>query len=146
MSQVEDFLTAEEEQEVVRAIVAAEKDTSGEIRVHLEPSSQKSPMERAHEVFALLKMGNTKEANGVLIYVAVNDRKFAICGDTGIDKKVPKDFWDTTKDLMQAHFAQGEFKEGLVQGIRKAGKELQVHFPWTKDDTNELSNEISKGE
>ncbi|MGB2759456.1 TPM domain-containing protein [Maribacter sp. Hel_I_7] len=145
MSKVEDFLTASEEQEVVGAILEAEKNTSGEIRVHIEAHTRKEHYERAKEVFHLLKMDNTKQENGVLIYVAVNDKKFVICGDKGIDAVVPKDFWQSTRNSIQRHFEKGEFKEGLVAGIIKAGEELNSHFPWQSDDTNELSNEISKG-
>ncbi|SFR50470.1 TPM domain-containing protein [Maribacter stanieri] len=145
MSKVEDFLTASEEQEVVGAILEAEKNTSGEIRVHIEAHTRKEHYERAKEVFHLLKMDNTKQENGVLIYVAVNDKKFVICGDKGIDAVVPTDFWQSTRNSIQTHFEKGEFKEGLVAGIIKAGEELNSHFPWQSDDTNELSNEISKG-
>lgn len=145
MSRVEDFLSATDEEEIVQAILQAEKNTSGEIRVHIESHTQLDHYERAKEVFHLLKMDNTKEGNGVLLYVAVNDRKFAICGDKGIDKVVPEDFWETTKELIQSHFKEGNFKEGILQGVRKAGTELEKHFPWLHGDTNELSNEISKG-
>ncbi|PIF01565.1 MAG: hypothetical protein CR994_00555 [Maribacter sp.] len=144
MSRVENFLTEGEEQEIVKAIVDAEKNTSGEIRVHLEPHTKNNLLDRAKEVFHLLKMDNTKEENGVLIYVAVNDRKFAIYGDRGIDKAVPEGFWDTTRDTIASHFKGGRFKQGLIEGVLKAGKELEIHFPWHHGDVNELSNEISK--
>ena len=143
MSRVEDFLTAKEEQEIVRAILDAEKNTSGEIRVHLEAHTRIDHFERAKEVFHLLKMDNTKEENGVLIYVAVNDKKFVIYGDRGIDKVVPDNFWNTTKDTIENHFKNGRFKQGLIDGILKAGKELEKHFPWNHGDLNELSNEVS---
>lgn len=145
MSQVEDFLTASEEAEVIEAIVQAERNTSGEIRVHLEANTKLEPYKRAQELFHHLKMDNTKEDNGVLIYVAVENKTFAICGDKGIHKAVPDGFWDSTKDIMQTHFKKGQFKQGLVAGILKAGQELKTHFPWQYDDTNELSDEISKG-
>lgn len=145
MSKVEDFLSAEEEQEIVKAIVEAEKNTSGEIRVHIESHSKIEHFKRAQEVFHVLKMDNTKEENGVLIYVAVHDKKFVIYGDKGIDKVVPDNFWDTTKDTIQAQFVQGNFKQGIIDGILKAGFELKKHFPWQHNDTNELSNEVSKG-
>ncbi len=144
MSRVEDFLTAKEEQEIVRAILDAEKNTSGEIRVHLEAHTRIDHFDRAKEVFHLLKMDNTKEENGVLIYVAVNDKKFVIYGDRGIDKVVPDDFWNTTKDTIENHFKNGRFKQGLIDGILKAGKELEKHFPWNHGDINELSNEVSQ--
>tara|TARA_R110001592_G_scaffold39093_2_gene128920 strand:- start:462 stop:899 length:438 start_codon:yes stop_codon:yes gene_type:complete len=145
MSKVEAFLTKEEEEEIISAIRVAEKNTSGEIRIHMESSTKKVHYERALEVFQLLEMHNTKDANAVLIYVAVDDKKFVIYGDTGINNVVPKDFWNTTKDVMQNHFKTGNFKQGIVDGILKAGEELEDHFPYQTDDENELSNEISKG-
>ena len=144
MSKVEDFLTADEEQEIVNAILDSEKNTSGEIRVHIETSTSGDHYLRAQEVFHLLKMDNNRESNGVLIYVAVDDKKFVICGDKGINEVVPKGFWDTTKDVIQNKFKEGKFKEGIINGILMAGNELQAHFPWKPNDTNELSNEVSK--
>lgn len=85
MSKVEDFLTKEEEQQIVAAICMAEKNTSGEIRVHLEKTTSLDPYDRALEVFHELKMDETELQNGVLIYVAVKDRNFVICGDKGIN-------------------------------------------------------------
>lgn len=145
MSKIEDFLSAEEEQEIIEAIRVAEENTSGEIRVHIEKTSKTDVFNRAMEVFHYLKMDNTKQQNGVLIYVAVVDRNFVIYGDKGINEVVPDDFWNSTKNIMQTHFKSGNFKDGLVEGIAKAGKELAKHFPWEHHDSNELSNEISKG-
>ena len=144
MSKIEEFLTKAEEQEVIAAIKTAETNTSGEIRVHIEASSDKPHYERALEVFQLLEMNKTKDANGVLIYVAVKDHQFVICGDKGIHDVVLENFWDATKNVIQNHFKLGNFKQGIVDGILKAGAELQSHFPWQTDDENELSNEISK--
>lgn len=138
-------MSAEEEREIVQAILRAEKNTSGEIRVHIEAHTRLEPIDRAKEVFHTLKMGNTQQENGVLIYVAVNDRKFAIYGDRGIDKVVPDGFWDSTRDAIQAQFRKKDFKQGIIDGILKAGKELQTHFPWQQGDINELSDEVSKG-
>ncbi len=145
MSKVEAFLSATEEQEIIEAIRTAELNTSGEIRVHIEKTSNDSIENRALEVFYTLKMDNTKAQNGVLIYVAVEDKNFAIYGDKGINDVVADNFWDSTKDTMQSHFKNGHFKQGLVDGILMAGEELKKHFPYQDDDTNELSNEISKG-
>jgi uncharacterized membrane protein len=145
MSKVEDFLTKEEEQEIVEAIRMAEKNTSGEIRVHIEKTTSKVPYDRALEVFYELKMNETQLQNGVLIYLAVADKTFVICGDKGINTVVSADFWDTTKEIMRNHFKNGAFKQGLIDGVLMAGKELKQHFPWSVDDINELSNEISKG-
>ena len=146
MSKVEDFLTKEEEQAVVEAIHMAEKNTSGEIRIHIEKTTSIDSYERAMEVFHLLKMDETQLKNGVLLYVAVKDKSFVICGDKGINDLVPPDFWDTTKDVMASHFKNGDFKQGLVDGITKAGEQLQKYFPFEDGDTDELSNEISLGE
>ncbi|MEM8999845.1 MAG: TPM domain-containing protein [Bacteroidota bacterium] len=145
MSKVEDFLTPQEEQEIVDAILKAEKNTSREIRVHIEATAPIDHFSRAQQVFHYLKMDNTKEDNGVLIYVAVHDKKFVIYGDRGIDKVVPQNFWESTKDIISSHFKKGDFKQGIIDGILKAGKELKTHFPRDHNDTNELSDAISKG-
>ncbi|WP_283635956.1 TPM domain-containing protein [Aquaticitalea lipolytica] len=144
MSKVEDFLTAQEEQEIIAAIRKAEQRTSGEIRIHIEKTSKIDAIDRAMDVFHLLKMDNTKLQNGVLIYVAVEDRNFVIFGDKGINDAVESNFWDSTKDVMQKHFKSGNFKQGLIEGVLKAGEQLEKHFPWQHNDTNELPNEISK--
>jgi len=145
MSKVEEFLSKEEEQEIVEAIRIAEKNTSGEIRVHIENTTSIDAYERAKEVFHELKMDETELKNGVLIYLAVEDHHFIICGDKGINELVEPDFWDCTRDVMATQFKKGNFKQGLVDGILRAGERLQHYFPWQEGDTNELSNEISKG-
>ncbi|WP_309613620.1 TPM domain-containing protein [Flavobacterium sp.] len=146
MSKVEDFLTKAEEQEIVGAIGKAEKNTSGEIRVHIEKQTSMAAIDRAMEVFRTLNMENTQERNGVIIYVAVKSKQFAIYGDKGINEKVADDFWNCTKDAMQNHFQHGNFKQGLIDGILNAGEQLQKYFPYADGDTDELSNEISMGE
>jgi uncharacterized membrane protein len=139
------FLSKEDENEIVEAIRLAEKNTSGEIRVHIEQTTSKVPFDRALEVFYELKMNETELQNGVLIYLAIADKQFVICGDKGINEVVATDFWDSTKEIMAAQFKKGSFKQGLIDGITKAGEQLKTYFPWQTDDTNELSNEISKG-
>ncbi|APY10250.1 hypothetical protein BWZ22_02915 [Seonamhaeicola sp. S2-3] len=145
MSKIENFLSASEEEEIVEAIREAELNTSGEIRVHIEKTANGDATNRALEVFHSLKMDNTKDLNGVLIYVAVEDKNFVIYGDKGINDVVSDDFWDSTKDIIQKHFKTGNFKQGLVEGILMSGEQLKKYFPYTDSDTNELSNEISKG-
>ncbi|MFD0761843.1 TPM domain-containing protein [Lutibacter aestuarii] len=145
MSKVEDFLTQQEEKTIIEAIKIAENNTSGEIRVHIEKETDKSPMERALEVFHFLKMDITELRNGVLIYIAVESKKFAILGDEGINAKVPENFWETEKELILKHFKKGEFVKGLELAILEAGAKLKEFFPHLSNDTNELSDEISKG-
>ena len=136
--------TSSEQQRIVEAIRLAEKATSGEIRVHVEAHcAQPDPVQRAIEVFAQLGMHQTKDQNGVLFYLAYDDRKFAVVGDKGIDMKVPADFWESTKDLLRKHFRQGAFAEGLSRGIERAGEQLKQYFPYASDDTNELADDIS---
>ena len=138
MGQVEDFLTSEEEAAIIDAIRRAEKNTSGEIRVHIEATS-KSPD------FDMLHMENTRQRNGVLIYIAVDDRTLVILGDQGINDMVDPFFWESTKDIIIGHFKNGDMKNGLVEGILKAGEQLKKYFPYNKGDKNELSDEISIG-
>lgn len=146
MSKVEEFLSKNDEEEIIEAIRAAEQNTSGEIRVHLEKTTGELDIfDRAMEVFHHLKMDNTKHENGVLIYVAVEDKNFVIYGDKGINDVVPDNFWESTKDAIVAEFKKGDFKKGLVNGILTAGQQLKKHFPWSADTRDELSNEISRG-
>ena len=143
MSEVEKFLTEEQEEKIVNAIRIAEKNTSGEIRVHIEKSTSKNPIERAKEVFYYLKMDETKDKNGVLFYLAVHDKKFAVLGDIGINKKVPKDFWLSITNTVLNEFKKGNYAIGLEKGILETGKKLKEFYPYHKDDINELTDEIS---
>lgn len=145
MSKTEDFLTSKQEAKIVEAIRIAEENTSGEIRVHIEEKSDKPSMERAKEVFGALEMYKTAARNGVLFYINVSGNQFAILGDEGIDKVVPNDFWESTKEIVLKNFTKKKYKKGLVKGIKKAGEQLKHYFPYQADDTNELTNEISKG-
>ena len=145
MSKVEDFLTETQEQDLIEAIKIAEKNTSGEIRVHIEKSTKIPPMERALEVFYFLKMDRTEQRNGVLFYIAVESKKFAILGDEGINNLVPENFWDTEKELVLSHFKKGEFTTGLELAIKEVGRKLVTSFPYQSNDINELPDEISKG-
>jgi len=145
MAEVEEFLTKEQEQTLIKTIKVAEKNTSGEIRVHIEKISEKPPMDRALEVFHFLKMNETELKNGVLLYVAIESKQFAIIGDEGIHKKVTDSFWDSTKEIVLSHFAKNEFAKGLELGILEVGEKLKNYFPYQPNDTNELSDEISKG-
>ena len=144
MSQLEDFLSKTDEDEIIEAIRISESKTSGEIRIHLESSLQGNIEQHVLEVFHHLKMDNTKLQNGVLIYVAINNKSFAIYGDKGINQVVESDFWDCTKNTIQEHFKNGDFKKGLIDGVLNAGKQLQKYFPWEQLNSDELSNKISK--
>jgi len=139
------FFTEEDKRKIVLAIKEAEKNTSGEIRIHIENKCPGDPVDRALYWFGKLKMHQTELRNGVLFYLAVKSRKFAIIGDEGINKAVPDDFWEKIKEKMAAHFKKGEFTEGLVKGILDAGEALKKYFPYKQDDVNELSDDISFG-
>jgi uncharacterized membrane protein len=139
-----EFFTKEQEAEIVAAIKAAENRTSGEIRVHVESHTDEPNLEHAKKVFEEVGMTQTELRNGVLFYLAVEDRQFSIIGDAGIDAVTPDDFWDSIRDTAQAHFKKGEFTKGLIAGIEMAGKALKEYFPVADDDINELPDEISK--
>ncbi len=137
-------LSAEQQQQIIDAIKRAEMATSGEIRVHMEGACPDGdPVMRAIAVFEHLGMHKTREQNGVLFYVALDDRKFAVVGDKGIDQRVPTDFWNGIKEDIRHHFAQGQYADGLARGIARAGEQLKTYFPRLSDDTNELSDDIS---
>lgn len=134
---------SEEEQELIATTIAnAEKLTSGEIRIAIEKHCKTDAFERATEYFFKLDMDKTAEKNGVLIYLAYEDHKFAIIGDSGINRVVPEDFWETTQIAMKAHFASGNYASGIIAGVTLAGEKLAVFFPTAHDDVNELPNDI----
>ena len=137
------FFTTEQQHEIVEAIRQAEANTSGEIRVHIENHCRGDIMDRSAMVFNILKMNETAERNGVLIYLAVKDKKFSIIGDEGINKMVEHDFWNDVKDMMAGHFKSGNFTEGIIQGVLRVGEKLKTFFPHKSDDINELSDDIS---
>ena len=141
-----DFLTKEQQREITDAIAEAEKNTSGEIRVHVDDSYVQMTPKAIIKLFKKLGMEKTERRNGVLFFISVNTRQFVIIGDTGINSVVPDDFWVSIKDKVVAHFKKDEFVEGLVEGIKCCGEKLKAHFPYQSDDTNELTNEISYGE
>ena len=128
----------EEQQRIRTAVENAEKHTSGQIRVCIEKTCSENVLDRAAKYFHQLDMHKTKLRNGVLIYVAVVDRKFAVIGDAGINKVVPANFWDDTKDDMLEHFKAGNLIEGIVTGLAITGEHLQKYFPHKKGDSNEL--------
>lgn len=132
-------------QAIVQAIRQAEKNTSGEIKVHIEKKCEEDVLERAFEVFLQLGMQKTKQRNAVLIYVALEDKVFAILGDEGIHQKVPVDFWESTKVQMFSLFKENKIVEGIIVGTHLAGEKLRTFFPYQKDDKNELSDEVSFG-
>ena len=142
---VKSQFTKEQQEAILQAIKKAELDCSGEIRVHIENSCKGDVLDRAAYIFKKLDMHNTKLRNGVLFYLAVNDQKFAILGDAGINSIVPANFWDDVKEVLLADFKEGRFTEGLCKGIEMAGEHLKKNFPYNQDDVNELSDDISFG-
>jgi uncharacterized membrane protein len=140
-----DFFDKKQQKEIVEAIKTAEHETSGEIRVHIELNCKTNILDRAAQVFAMLKMHKTQLRNGILFYLAVQNRKFAVIGDAGINKVVHPEFWNGIRNAMEEYFKQGKFTEGLVHGILKAGEELKTYFRHEVNDVNELKDDISFG-
>jgi uncharacterized membrane protein len=139
------FLDADEEERVLAAIRAFENRTSGELRVHLEPHVDGPILDAARRTFEELGMTETADRNGVLFFVAVRDRKFAVLGDAGINQRVSEGFWQEVVAAVREEFARGRFAEGLVRGVDIAGHALAEFFPVQPDDVNELPDGISRG-
>ena len=139
------FFNTEQQQQIVDAIKTAELNTSGEIRVHVENHCKGDIMDRSVMVFNMLKMNKTANRNGVLIYLAVEDKKFSIIGDEGINRLVEHDFWNDVKDEMARCFREGDFTGGVANGILRVGEKLKVFFPYQSDNVNELPDDISFG-
>ena len=143
MPNAHNILNREEDHRIVEAIKQAELNTSGEIKVHIENHCKGNAEERSLFIFNKLKINETQLKNGMLIYLAVKDRKFAILGDEGINNVVEDTFWNDVKDLMLSHFKEGRFAEGLEQGILRCGEKLKTYFPYQADDINEIPDDIS---
>ena len=139
----EDFLTPAERDRVKSAIGAAEKRTSGEIRVHLEDHIEDDVLDHAAFIFEELGMHRTRDRNGVLIYLSVADRKVAVVGDAGINAAVPEGFWTDVVGVLKLHLAAGRHADGLCEVVHLVGEKLVSYFPLKRDDRDELSNEIS---
>ena len=143
---IQDLFTEENKLHITNAIRVAETNTSGEIRVHIEKYCKEDVLDRAAYVFEKLEMHKTELRNGVLFYLAIEDKKFAILGDAGINQEVPGNFWEDVKEIALKKFKEGAYADGLAEGIIKAGEQLKEHFSYQADDVNELSDEISFGE
>jgi uncharacterized membrane protein len=139
------FFSPEEQDRIISAIREAETQTSGEIRLFIEPHCKVDVLDRAAFIFNNLGIHNTKHRNGVLIYIAFEDKRFAIIGDAGINAVVENNFWDAIKEDMQKYFAEGKYAEGLSTGIHRSGDALKKYFPYVAGDKNELSDEIALG-
>jgi uncharacterized membrane protein len=139
------FFKEEQKKNITDAIKEAELNTSGEIRLHIESSCKEDVLDRATYMFEKLAIHKTELRNGVLFYLSINDNKFAILGDAGINKVTADNFWEEIKETVLNHFKKNEFDIGLSTGIKMAGQALKEHFPYQKDDVNELSDEISFG-
>lgn len=140
---VKKIFSEEQKRVIVSAIESAEKSSSAEIRVHIESKCSGDVMERAAIIFSKLKMERTELRNGVLIYIAVDDKKVAILGDKGINEKVEDGFWDSVYKVMVDKFKNQDLTGGLCLACDMVGEKLKRFFPISKSDINELSNEIS---
>jgi uncharacterized membrane protein len=141
------FFREEERKQIVEAVQSAELRTSGEVRVFVESHCRyMDALDRAAEIFFKLEMDETKEHNGVLVYVALKDRQLAVFGDEGIHKKVGTDYWNKEVQGMISNFNKENYAEGIRQCILDIGEALHTHFPYNKDtDKNELPDDIVFG-
>jgi uncharacterized membrane protein len=138
-----EFLAMLDQPRIVAAVGAAERETSGEIRIHIEPKAIGGDARYvAERTFERLGMTKTALRNGVLLFIASEERVFAIVGDKGIDEKVPAGFWDAIAEKLTLRFGSGEFTEGIIEAITAAGQQLRAYFPCAADDVNELSDDI----
>jgi uncharacterized membrane protein len=139
----EEFLSMLDQKRIVDAIASAEGRTSGEIRVHVQKRTGATDIRNlAERTFERLGMTKTSERNGVLLFIASEDRQFTILGDSGIHDKVPEGFWDDVIAKLTIRFKAGEFSDGIVEAIEAAGEHLAAYFPRSEKDVDELSNEI----
>ena len=137
------FFSKKEKKQILAAVLEAEKNTSGEIRVHLEYKTRGPVYGHAQKVFQRIGMTKTDQRNGVLIFLITHDKKFAVLGDVGINEKVPEGFWNDVVQIMQGYFRQNKFAEGISEAVLRVGEKLKAHFPYQTNDKNELPDGIS---
>ncbi len=137
------FLSPDDLEAIATAVADAERRTSGEIRVHLEPRCVGDALAHGRQVFRALRMDRTRQRNGVLLYLAADDRKFAIVGDQGIHEQVGYGFWDSVRDVLQRELRAGRTRESVMAAVAEIGRVLATHFPRQTDDRNELSDTVS---
>jgi uncharacterized membrane protein len=142
-----DFFSKEENDKIIAAIRHAEECTSGEVRVFVESRCKFiDPLDRAMEIFAELKMENTKDRNAVLVYIAIKDRQLAVYGDSGINAKTGDEYWKAEVAKMISEFNKEHYAEGISECVKDIGEALQTYFPYDKQtDKNELPDEIIFG-
>lgn len=138
-----DFIPNEGQRRIADAITAAERHTTGEICVHVTPRCRGNVMKRAVKTFNRLHLYTTKRRNAVLIFIAYEDRKLAILGDTAIHEAVPEGFWDGEVEELTNYLKAGRPVDGLCAIIARMGERLSEYFPGERDDENELSNEVT---
>jgi uncharacterized membrane protein len=142
-----EFMNDDELLRISNKIKEMESTTAGEIRVSVKEkkpflSKRKSTHQLAHKEFFRLKMNETRDKTGILIFLILKERKFHILADEGINEKVPENTWDNVCREIQQKFQNGYFCDGILHGVERVGKILSEHFPIKPDDTNELSNEV----
>jgi uncharacterized membrane protein len=143
-----ELLPKEEQAKVVAAIQQAEKQTSGELRVFVESRCKYvDAIDRAAELFFHMKMEQTKLHNGVIVYVALQDKQSAILGDTGIYKVTGGPaYWKNILKEMNTRFRNEAVAEGLVYAVSRIGATLSEYFPYDPlTDKNELPDDIVFG-
>lgn len=128
---------------IAGATFAAEARRAGEIRFAIEHSLPfrrlwrgVTPRQRALEVFAQLGVWDTRDNNGVLVYVLLADRDVEIVADRGLSG-VPHAEWEHCCRVMEAHFGEGRYREGALAGIEAVAQVLARH-PGGPDAGNEL--------
>jgi len=145
---ITEILSEDDIKQIVAHIGEKEKTTSGEIKISFRKKrglfEQSMPIEKlAVKEFNKLKLYKTVDRTGILIFVVFKSREFYIMGDSGINTKLPDDFWNNVKVQMQNDFKTGKFREGFITALDSIGIALSEHFPIKPGDTNEISNEIN---
>jgi uncharacterized membrane protein len=142
---VDQLLSRAEQDAVVESIGQAESRTSGEIKVHIETRCRGgNPLARARWLLGELGLHKARHRNGVLVYIAVRDRRFAVLGDVGAHDRASQALWDEVARRLAERFREGAFRAGLVEAVGRIGEVLAEHFPPDPGgDAHPVSNEIS---
>ena len=137
------LIAPEEQNRLLDKIARIEKRSSGEVRIHVTDRRVKDPLDAARRTFTSLGMASTRRRNGVLVFLSLPSRRFAIVGDEGIDRVTPPEYWDGLRDALARRLAAGQYCEGLLEILDRVEAVLAEHFPYEKGDVDELPDDIS---
>jgi uncharacterized membrane protein len=140
---LDQLLSPQDQQRLLEKIGQIENRSSGEVRLHVTDRRVKDTLEAARKTFTALGITRTRRRNGVLVFLSLPSRTFAIVGDEGIDRVTGPQYWESLRDTMAKRFSAGSYADGLLDILDRVEAVLVEHFPYEEGDVDELPDDIS---